>query len=325
MNKSYNNTVNSKENEITEEELELINGYSQKKLGAEEIFTFSVVLCDNEIDRDFERFSVDSLNRLAELFVGKTAIKNHSCNSDDQSARTYKTEVITDPEKKNSLGEPYTFLKARCYMPRLKKNEDFIKEIEAGIKKEVSIGCSVRSSVCSICGNDRRTGACHHKKGRVYKGRLCYDELTEPYDAYEWSFVAVPAQKNAGVTKGFNNKTEENMENVTDIIKGRIPGEAITLSGKQADELAAYLDELMKKASDGETYRRQLEADTVVMFARSVPVLSDLSAQSICRSLETEDLKKLYQALCEKQKATVIPELFTEKEPDKAAVNQFRL
>ena len=43
---------------VTEEALAAINRYTQKDLTADEVFVFSAVLCDNEIDRDFERFSI---------------------------------------------------------------------------------------------------------------------------------------------------------------------------------------------------------------------------------------------------------------------------
>ena len=51
--------------------------------------------------------------------------------------------------------------------------------------------------VCSICGEDINT--CAHKKGEVYGGKVCCAELVNAQDAYEWSFVAVPAQPRAGV------------------------------------------------------------------------------------------------------------------------------
>ena len=37
----------------TPQELELINNYTVKPLSADEVYTFGIVLCDNEIDRDF--------------------------------------------------------------------------------------------------------------------------------------------------------------------------------------------------------------------------------------------------------------------------------
>ncbi len=321
MNKSYQNNLPSQES-ISDEDLKLINGYSQKELTADEIFTFSVILCDNEIDRDFERFTTESLKTLAELFVGRTAIKNHSCNSDDQSARTYKTELVTDEKNKNSLGEPYVYVKAYCYMPRLEKNADFIKEIQAGIKKEVSIGCSVKSSVCSICGNDSKSGTCHHKKGRSYKGKLCYFELNEPCDAYEWSFVAVPAQRNAGVTKSFGFIKETDMNDIINTLK-HAEGD-VALSEKQAREIGEYIVSLTEKARDGEEYRRQLESETVKLFALNMPALSNVSSESICKSLCTEELKQLNVALKEKKQSVEAPQLYREKGKDTDSNTQFR-
>ena len=55
---------------VTPEMLEKINRYTQTPLQEDEVFVFSVVLCDNEVDRDFERFSVDALKKLAPLFEG---------------------------------------------------------------------------------------------------------------------------------------------------------------------------------------------------------------------------------------------------------------
>ena len=38
-------------------ELELINSYTRRELNEDEVYVFSVVLCDNDIDRDYERFT----------------------------------------------------------------------------------------------------------------------------------------------------------------------------------------------------------------------------------------------------------------------------
>ena len=86
-------------------------------------------------------------------------------------------------------------------MLRLDKNADLIKEIDGGIKKEVSISCSVGKRICSVCGGDRYEHPCGHVKGKSYGGIICCAILDEPTDAYEWSFVAVPAQTGAGVKK----------------------------------------------------------------------------------------------------------------------------
>ena len=43
----------------------------------------------------------------------------------------------------------------------------------------------------------------HSIKGRQYGGKQCCAILEGAVDAYEWSFVAVPAQRGAGVIKNF--------------------------------------------------------------------------------------------------------------------------
>ena len=181
------------------EELEALNAFAKTKLGADEVYVFSVLLCDNEIDRDFERFSEKTLGELAELFIGVTGICDHDWRSENQVARIYRTQLVTDPVRKNSLGEPYCYLKGMAYMLRNEANAQLIAEIEGGIKRETSVGCSVAESICSVCGE--RIGSCAHVKGETYGGKLCHAILEGAVDAYEWSFVAVPAQRGAGVIK----------------------------------------------------------------------------------------------------------------------------
>ncbi|MBP1549755.1 MAG: hypothetical protein J6A05_07095 [Oscillospiraceae bacterium] len=187
--------------------LEQLNKFTRKELTAEEVYIFPVTLCDNEIDRDNERFSVKALEEMAEKFVGVTGIFDHNPKGENQTARIFLTEVVKE-NRNNSLGEPYTYLKGYAYMVRTDSNADLIREIDGGIKKEVSVSCSAEKQICSVCGADKRVKPCHHVKGRKYNGKLCFLTLEGISDAYEWSFVAVPAQVNAGVTKSFEKQKD---------------------------------------------------------------------------------------------------------------------
>ena len=161
-------------------------------------------LCDNQTDRDQEYFSRKDLERLAELFVGKTGIFDHNWSARDQRARIYRTELVEEPGMRSEAGEPGCYLKGYAYMLRTQENEGLIAEIAGGIKKEVSVSCAVSRCVCSICGHDiHDRGLCSHVKGRTYEGKRCIARLADPTDAFEWSFVAVPAQPRAGVVKSF--------------------------------------------------------------------------------------------------------------------------
>lgn len=186
---------------LSPEDLGLIGALARKPLEPEEVYTFSVRLCDNEIDRDFERFTVRTLEKLAPMFVGKAGIFDHQWSARGQAARIYKTEIVREPGRVTGAGDGYCWLKGCAYMVRTDGNRDLIAEIEGGIKKEVSVGCAVERAICSICGCDRTQTDCGHEKGQEYGGQLCWADLEGAKDAYEFSFVAVPAQPAAGVVK----------------------------------------------------------------------------------------------------------------------------
>ena len=146
-----------------EAELAAINRFAKSPLRAEEVYTFSLRLCDNEVDRDWERFDTAALNTLGDLFVGKSGIFDHQWTAEGQTARIYRTEMVREGAQVTAAGDGYCWLKAWAYLLRTEKNADLIAEIEGGIKKEVSVGCSMGRSVCSVCGAEN--GACSHVKG----------------------------------------------------------------------------------------------------------------------------------------------------------------
>lgn len=224
--------------EVTPEELKLINKHTLEPLEASEVFTFAAVLCDNEVDRQYEQFSLKALHDLQKLFVGKTVIKDHNARADNQVARIYATELV-ETGKFLASGEPYTQLKAHCYMVRTESNKDLIAEIKAGIKKEGSVGCRVSSSICSICGTDNAKTYCRHWPGRSYDKEggkaVCMFKLDGAKDAYEFSLVAVPAQRKAGVSKGYTG------ELVYESTEDSVPDEAIAKENERAKALRARL------------------------------------------------------------------------------------
>ena len=196
--------------EITEAELKEINKHTLEPLKAEDVFVFRAVLCDNEVDRMHERFSIKALTELQKLFIGKTIIKDHDHRADNQVARIYATELVQSGHT-TKAGELYTQLVARCYMVKTASNADLIAEIKGGIKKEGSVGCRVRHVFCSICGTDNAKSYCSHWPGRSYNkeggAQVCTFLLDGADDAYEFSLVAVPAQKAAGVHKSYTGET----------------------------------------------------------------------------------------------------------------------
>jgi len=233
------------------EELTLINRLSQRELGAEEVYTFGVRLCDNQVDRDGERFPRETLEELAPMFVGKSGIFDHNWSAKGQAARIYRTQIVQEDGVLTAAGDAYCYLKGYAYMLRTPGSQDLIAEIEGGIKREVSVGCSVKRAVCSICGQE--IAQCPHEKGCEYDGRLCFAELLDAADAYEFSFVAVPAQPNAGVMQKQYGGTSSELERLGKKYLENLRGDVIRL-GALADRSmdAGTLRAIVQKLGEDE-------------------------------------------------------------------------
>ena len=290
--------MNSK-NDLRDGELELINKYTRRSFSQDEIYTFSVILCDNEIDRDFERFSDKALYDLEKLFVGVTGVMDHDPKSRNQSARIFSCCVEAPQGRTTSDGRDYLRLLARAYVPVAQCSRDLITMIDSGIKKEVSVGCSVRKRICSVCGGNN--DICGHIRGRDYDGLKCCAILDEPTDAYEWSFVAVPAQRAAGVTKNY----EKGVMNM-DIEKRLSEGGELTFSPDEVRMLSERLRTLSEKAADGEAYRRKLETDISKAAAVALPELKKDTLGFITSKMSAVQLEELCSVLGKKV-ASVMP------------------
>ena len=255
-------------------QLEAINAQAKAKLTEEQVYVFSLRLCDDQVDRDGERFDTAALPALAKLFIGKTGILDHKWSSQQQVARIFETQVVKE--------EGVSYIKAWAYIRRGGSSDEIIADIEAGIKKEVSVGCAMGTSVCSVCGGEY--GVCGHQKGEYYDGQLCCAILKEPMDAYEFSFVAVPAQKNAGVLKGLGGR--------------KCLKELAEEYGAQGEYRA-----LFKQAELGKLYEKQVRDDVVRLC-----LVLDLGAEepvlrSVMEKAAAEDLMKLRSALQERYNA----------------------
>ena len=200
--------------------------------------------------------------------MGKSGLFDHSWSARGQAARIYAAQVVQE-ERLTRTGEPYCWLKGCAYMVRTADNESLIREIEGGIKKEVSVGCAMGRKVCSVCGEEY--GTCGHRKGERYDGTLCCAILKEPMDAYEFSFVAVPAQREAGVLKTAG--------------RGVSLKELADRHGAQEEYRA-----LWQLAQLGKAYRKQMEDETVrlclsLRLGPEEPVLRSLLSKASAEEL----------------------------------------
>lgn len=299
-------TIEKSAQGVTPEALELIGRYTRRAMKPEELYLFSMVLCDNEIDRDGERFSVGALEKLAGLFEGRTGIFDHDPRGRNQTARIFRCRVERDPHRTTSAGEGYVCLRAEAYMVRSAGNADLILEIDGGIKKEVSVGCSVAKAVCSVCGADRRVSPCPHRPGEVYResGPIpCHTVLEDPTDAYEWSFVAVPSQRGAGVTKGADAgaRSLEPAEAVEAMKSG-----GLHLTRASALRLAGYIGRMEQEAALGRAARERDAEEIVRLTLLCDRTASPEITRKAIAALSGEETASLLDA-CRRKAAALRP------------------
>lgn len=294
---------------VTDEELARINAFAKGTLRADEVYSFAVRLCDNEIDRDGERFARPTLDALAELFVGKSGIFDHEWSAKEQTARIYRTEVV-ETEERTKAGDRYCYLKGYAYMLRTEKNAGLIGEIEGGIKKEVSVGCSVEKSVCSVCGGE--IGLCGHEKGKTYNGKLCFAELTGALDAYEWSFVAVPAQPRAGVMKRYGRAESGTLR------------ELVEKSGSRAS--ARELAQLEELSELGRSYLKALRSNVRGLMLTAEESFDGELVGKMTEKLGEPELRELQRVYGEKvRRAMGVQLCYGREERSAEDENDFRV
>lgn len=257
----------------TEAQLEAINAQAKATLTADQVYVFSLRLCDDQVDRDMERFDRAALPELAKMFIGKTGIVDHHWSTDAQVARIFETRVVCE--------DGISYIKAWAYIRRGGQAEEVIADIEAGIKKEVSVGCAMGQAVCSVCGGEY--GSCGHQKGEQYDGQICHVILREPMDAYEFSFVAVPAQRAAGVIKAARGS--------------RTLKDLAEEFGAQAEYRTLYV-----QAQLGRDYEKQLQNEVVRLMLSLDMGVEEPVLRSIAGKISTSELQQLKFALEERMK-----------------------
>lgn len=294
--------IKCEETSQIKQDLEKINAYTRRKFEESEVYIFSVVLCDNDVDRDYERFTVEALFEMEKLFVGKTGICDHDPKAENQKARIFECKVEAVQGRTTATGDEYFRLVAKAYMPKTEENAAMISRIDSGICKEVSVGCASKKRTCSVCSRDTYSGGCHHIGGKAYDGEVCYFELSDITDAYEWSFVAVPAQRAAGVIKSHNKKSRKDAFTMNDILKSLNQGEAVTLSIEESRRLADYLTRLEKRAEQGDEYREELEKEVLRFSAMVQPEITEKTMTKALGVLDTKELREFLAAYKEKAK-----------------------
>lgn len=311
--KSLVSEVSTAANDV--KDIDLINKHTIVPLKEEDVFTFKIRLCDNEIDRVFDGMTDKFLREFKEKGSNLTGISNHDWSSNNQVSRLYDTEIITDDTKTNKIGEPYKYVLGKAYT--LKRFEEYIEKISAGLLKETSVSFESSGDTCSICGAETVKGEDNiaicpngHIMGQMYDGKLAYNVVDNLTDIFEWSLVAVPCQRDSGVvSKSLNSVTASNND-VVDKDSNRLGGLGIMKKKNfilsrlfkskafEADENKELVDEVMKVTDSDEDVTEEDINKLIDENAKLINENEELKAK--VKALEDEKVCGEKQAIVEK-------------------------
>ena len=146
------------------------------------LYYFNCVLVTDEVDRDNEMFTVQAIEEMSQMFIGKTGLI-------DAYGITYRPRIFdTRVKKKHGV----TKLKASAYIYLNAQEEvDNLRDF-LSTHKECTISCCCTNRICTICGRNQHREHCRHIKGRAYGSKNCVYKLSGVTDVYEWSFAQEP-------------------------------------------------------------------------------------------------------------------------------------
>lgn len=236
-------------------EFEYIKPLVSEDTTPEQLYIFSLRMCNNEIDSDFDKLSEAFLRQFAEHINNDTIplIKDHTWTADGQIGRVYRAEVLSDGE--NSLGEPYTYVLGYAYVAA---DSDIVPRIKLGLLSEVSVGFDGGGYTCSVCGASVKSydSQCPdgHIFGSTYEDAPVYRNVNICLAALECSFVPVPAQDGAEI----QSKSKEGRR-----VKKSEFLKLLGLKSKKAeDETASVATEETLATGEEETKAEETPAET---------------------------------------------------------------
>ncbi len=182
-----------------ENDVAAVNRYALRNLSAEEYATFTLDLCNNQIDRHFSRFPEEELERINALVPGRPLMERHDLRGTLPRGRFFRSTLHQEGE--------HLAVRPEVYVMRSAENRDFILNIEGGVYRETSIGFSFRLPECSVCGNDLRT--CDHVPGATYGEQTCHFIMRDVLEVLEGSVVSSGSQ-GTGFVRG--ERAEDGLE-----------------------------------------------------------------------------------------------------------------
>ncbi len=182
-----------------------VNRFALREMDGAEYVTFTLDLCNNQVDRHFSRFPEEELERINALVPGRPLMERHDLRGTLPRGRFFRSALHREGEMVS--------VRPEVYVMRTEENRDFILNIEGGVYRETSIGFSFRMPECSVCGKDLRT--CDHVPGQAYGEDVCHFIMRDVLEVLEGSVVSSGSQ-GTGFVRGERSGAERVWEKLPD-------------------------------------------------------------------------------------------------------------
>ncbi|MNC14344.1 hypothetical protein D3C75_621190 [compost metagenome] len=192
------------------EQLARINQLARVPLTEDETYVFPAKLVgDQIIPSRFYRLTPNFLRKMAvQAREGVSLLLDHSwANIGIMTiplGRTFDSRLQMDGDELALYADHYMKLGQEVGEIKI---DQIAEGIDAGTIFDTSIGFTVSSQTCSICGQEYFGGNCPHIRGREYETKLCTVDINDG-DLMENSLVFDGAYPGAGVV-GMSNTTEQ--------------------------------------------------------------------------------------------------------------------
>jgi hypothetical protein len=249
-----------------EQDLAAIRAFALAHIAPEDLYIRRMVVANDAVDRNWEQFTPAVLEHLAATLPGKALLVAHD-KRPLPVGLVYR--AAARPAQPGEAGQ--TSLEAWFYLVKTSANEDLRRQIDAGVVRYVSIGCTYDQRLCNICDSDYWD--CAHWRGQTLPdGRvvtLRYGGDPRRYEAHEVSLVYLGAQREAQLAKAAGSGDPMELDKLVSVVSAlqqsvaglveRVEKALTPAPSPAVDEKPSEASDVLSK--DGEAYRVDLRAE----------------------------------------------------------------
>jgi hypothetical protein len=160
----------AEERKLKAKHLDAIQQFAQRDVGPDDVFVRGMYLTNTQRDFYYSRFTRDALEEQTEMIPGAPVMQGHDYRG-LPDARFFASRVVRIEDPSLPKRDQY-WTENLYYGVKDDEGDRYVRRVDLGVYREVSIGFRLVSTPCSICKNP--IWSCAHIPGDVYeKGGLC--------------------------------------------------------------------------------------------------------------------------------------------------------